>query len=310
MSRAAGDTADPSKDLSIERERLGLEVERFDLEKKLSEERLALDKERARLEASHVADDRRFLNRRFPVLATFAIGLGGILLSAAQCGVAWIGKAKDTDDAWLRLLHDYLRSHGPAIFGEATTERYFVRRGLISALPAKEAAFVASSLLPSAGSAVEADLLCGALEANQEGERCAKLLRGPRLFLQYFDPEDEPFVRMVARPLLKTGYRIPGKLLRVRRPNVGELRYFHAKDQPRAEDLQKKVQSAVRAESPQFQLELNPIIDQYSNIPEEIFEIWLPARGGGKVSDERVGRLGRDEERGKRPGPSQEIGNR
>ncbi len=58
-------------------------------------ERLRIEKRRLELDEQKAKVDQRFLNRNFAAVTTLAVGLVGVLLSAAQIWVAYIQKERE-----------------------------------------------------------------------------------------------------------------------------------------------------------------------------------------------------------------------
>ncbi|WP_455208639.1 hypothetical protein [Kaarinaea lacus] len=97
-----------------------------------------------------------------------------------------------------------------------------------------------------------------------------------KVFLQYNDQKDKEIVdSIVGAALSEKGYNVPGSQ-RVIQQTSGDIRYFHESDKSAASDIETIVEKSLADKGITKDIKLIPLIGRYKNVPEGVFEVWLP----------------------------------
>ena len=97
-----------------------------------------------------------------------------------------------------------------------------------------------------------------------------------RIFLQFNDPEDATRVDKIGEALASKSYAVQSKERVVQRTS-GDVRFFYESDRTDASKIKEIVQRALVDQGVQRQIALLPLLGRYKNVPQGVFEVWLPS---------------------------------
>jgi hypothetical protein len=254
-------------------------------------ERLRIEKRRLELDEQKAKVDQRFLNRNFAAVTTLAVGLVGVLLSAAQIWVAYIqkerelvqkdresiteelAKQRDLDLQEKRDLRSFVVQNYPHIFSEDAAERDRMKNLLLTTYSAVVVQPVFDGLFAITPKSQQSTWAQARVEATAAAVEQAK----PTVYFQYRGAGDAQLVEDVMKSVTEAGYRVQGKQ-RVVQPTQGDVRYYKSNQADQATALANLVAAKLKAAG--WDLAMTPLYlgRAFPNGPAGVLEVWIPEK--------------------------------
>ncbi len=234
--------------------------------------------------------DQRFLNRNFAAVTTLAVGLVGILLSAAQVWVAYIqkgrellqkehesvtvefAKQRDRDLQEQRDLRTFIVQNYSHIFSDDASERDRMKKIMLTTYSAVIVKPVFDGLfIITSKSSQQSTWAQGQAEVAEASVEQAM----PTVYVHYRRARDAQVVDEIMKSVKGAGYRVQGKQLVVQ-ATQGDVRYYRSNEADQAGALANLVAAKLKAVG--WNQTMTPIYigRTFPNGPAGVFEVWIP----------------------------------
>jgi hypothetical protein len=254
-------------------------------------ERLRIEQRRLELDEQKAKIDQRFLNRNFAAVTTLAVGLVGVLLSAAQIWVAYIQKERellqkqhesvaeefvkqrDFDLQEKRDLRGFVVQNYAHIFSDDASERDRMKNLLLSTYSAVVVQPVFDGLFAITSKSQQSTWAQARVEATAAAVEQAK----PTVYVHDRGAGDAQLIDEVMKSLTEAGYRVQPKQ-RVVQPTNGDVRYFRSNEADQASALATLVAAKLKAAGWNQTMTPLSLGHAFPNSPAGVFEVWIPDR--------------------------------
>ena len=165
------------------------------------------------------------------------------------------------------------------IFSDEPSKRQHIQDVILVLFPANIANALFHKLEETATSS---DQLLGYRQAQQTESLLASGSESAsagtqKVFLQYQDPDDSPFMDALSDQLIKAKFRVQGKQLVTGKTN-GDIRYYHQDDAKAANEIKGMFEHYLETKGRAQKVELLYLGDRFKNVPEGVIEVWLERR--------------------------------
>jgi hypothetical protein len=265
-----------------------------DPQEELERERLQIEREKLELDKRRWENEDRFFNKNFGVIVTCIASLAATLsagiLSYSQIHVANLSQQheiemqnKKQDRDWNLDVLKFVSDHQDLIFSNEPSKRQHIQDVILVVFPPNIANALFHKLEETATSS---DQLLGYRQAQQTA---ASLGSGSesapastqKVFLQYQDPDDSPFMDGLSNQLVEAKFRVQGKQLVTGKTN-GDIRYYHQDDANAAKEIKGMFEHYLETEGRAQKVQLLYLGDRFKNVPEGVIEVWLERRPKAK----------------------------
>jgi hypothetical protein len=266
-------------ELRLKRDSLAWEIRKFRMDLRVraknDADRLQLERERFDLERKKLKRDASFWVRLGPTAITSTATVVGAMI--ALFGV--LGKqeaAKTSSEAGA-----YISQHAAELKAEDVPAQIEQRARILSSNPEPVAKEIFARLVKQSDSAATRQVWSQGLQAAESaGQNPAAA--GATVYVQYQEPTNDAALKAVMGTLTKAGYYVPGKQ-KVVQETSGDIRYSAAPDDTATEAAARNIASLVQQalQSVNIQRSLRPINIRptFPKAPSSTFEVWLPALG-------------------------------
>lgn len=266
-----------------------------DPQEELERERLQIEREKLELDKRRWENEDRFFNKNFGVIVTFIASLAATLsagvLSYSQIQVANLSHAHEMamqamkqERDWNLDVLNFVSNHQDLIFSKEPSKRQPIQDVILVVFPPKISNALFHKLEETATSP---DQLLGYHQAQQtaaslvaSGSESAPAST-QKVFLQYQDPDDSPFMDGLSDQLLEAKFRVQGKQLVTGKTN-GDIRYYHQDDANAAKQIKGMFEQYLETAGRAQKVQLLYLGDRFKNVPEGVIEVWLERRPKAK----------------------------